>query len=265
MKRQIKKTMAILLTVCFVLSITAATVSSKAEDPNNNVVPAESRFLGNPNHYVVPVGQLYLGKTYADWSVEWWKWVLLIPADRNPLFDDESGKFTTEAQSGDVWFLAGSWIGTTDLNINVPAGKALFLPVVNVEGSKIEGLGNTQKELRAYSSGIIDNVIEKTATIKKDDGNEENLENYRMGSKLFVFKLPAKNNILTASGEKTPSGELVTVPPYSSPAVSDGYWILVKPLPVGKYTIHIYGKIQLSPTPFVTEMTYHITVKPKRW
>jgi hypothetical protein len=245
MERQITKTMAILLTVCFILSITAATVIAKEE---------------NSNRYVMPRDSKYLGKTYEQWSVKWWQWVLAIPAKDNPL-NDKTGKLTNEAQSGDVWFLAGSWVGTTDLTINVPVGKALFLPVINVEGSKIEGLGNTQKEMRDYSTGIIDKVVDKEATI---DGNNVNLENYRVRSTLFVFKLPFKNNVLTASGEKTPSGELVSVPPYSSPAVSEGYWILVKPLPEGTHTIHIYGKIQLSPEPFESEMTYHITVA-KRW
>ncbi len=40
---------------------------------------------GNPNPGVVPVNSNFHGKTYGEWSAEWWKWVLSIPADRNPL------------------------------------------------------------------------------------------------------------------------------------------------------------------------------------
>ena len=46
MKSQAKKTIAILLTVCFVLSITAATVSAAAGNPNPGVVPVNSNSLG---------------------------------------------------------------------------------------------------------------------------------------------------------------------------------------------------------------------------
>lgn len=214
---------------------------------------AVSASTDNSNRYVVPVDSTYLGKTYSDWSVQWWQWVLAIPNDKNqnPLYDDGTGINTINAESGDVWFLAGSWIGTKKLTINVPAGKALFLPIINVEGSKIEGLGNTETEMRAYSTGIIDNVTEKVAKI---DGEMVNLDNYRVASKLFVFTLPANNNVLG-----------IPVPPYSSPSVSDGYWIMVKPLSLGTHTIYIYGKaIHIPPTnsTFVTEMTYHIKVVP---
>ena len=67
------------------------------------------------------------------------------------------------------------------------------------------------------------------------------------------------------------TGETLTgavIYPKENPAIgitSNTYGYYSLSLPVGKYTIHIYGKIQLSPIPFVTEMTYHITVKPKRW
>ncbi len=205
-----------------------------------------------PNPGVVPVNSNFHGKTYGDWSAEWWKWVLSIPADRNPL-NDTTGKFTTEAQSGDVWFLTGSWIGTKELKINVPAGKAIFFPIINAECSKIEGNGNTQKELRAAAKALIDNVTVKEAII---DGRRLNLDNYRVASKLFYFRLPAENNILN-----------VTVPPYSSPAVSDGYWIMLKPLSEGKHKIYIYGKAEHVPpdnSEFVTEMNYTLNVMPKR-
>ena len=85
MKRQIKKTIAILLTVCFVLSITAATVSAKAENPNDEKAGNSKCYYPDPNRNVVPVGSPYLGKTYEQWSEEWWKWAASIPAPINPI------------------------------------------------------------------------------------------------------------------------------------------------------------------------------------
>ncbi|OEU41428.1 hypothetical protein BGV40_14985 [Methanosarcina sp. Ant1] len=204
---------------------------------------------GNPNPGVVPVNSNFHGKTYGDWSADWWKWALSIPADRNPLYDDGTGKFTTEAQSGDVWFLAGSWVGTKEINCKVPVEKAIFFPIINAECSRIEGNGETEEELRACANDLMNHVTVTKVTV---DGRQlKDLDDYRVESDIFLFKLP-KDNILGLH-------------PGSSKSVSDGYWIMLKPLSAGKHKIHIYGKaVGVLPdgSDFVTEMTYNLDVQP---
>src|SRR5215475_5430424 len=63
-------------------------------------------------------------------ATSWWKWALETPASENPL-TDTTGQFAGVNQSGRVWFLAGNPGGTTVRTITVPAGKALFFPIVN--------------------------------------------------------------------------------------------------------------------------------------
>lgn len=243
---QLKRITVILLTVCFVLSITASAVVAAAEKPIPGIVPPNSEFHG---------------KTYAEWSVKWWEWVFSIPVDRNPLLDDGTGKFTTAAQSGDVWFLAGSWKETPPdaINLDVPEGKAIFFPIINAESSKIEGFGNNEAELRSDVEKTIGYVTDKSASV---DGKViENLDKYKAESDLFVLWLPPDNvkgqptNVLGISvGQKRSS----------SIAVADGYWIMLKPLPAGKHTIKIYGKAEIPDHPaFVTKMTYNLNVIPK--
>jgi len=168
----------------------------------------------------------------------------------NPLYDDGTGKFTTEAQSGDVWFLAGSWIGTKQLTCKVPVGKAIFFPIINVEGSKIEGMGESEADFRNYANAIMNNVTELKVSV---DGKPlQNLKDYRTDSGLFEFTLPEDN--------------VLGLPAGPSPSVSDGYWIMLTPLPAGKHTIYIYGKAEHVPPDdsiFVTEMTYNLEVQPK--
>lgn len=198
---------------------------------------------GNPNPGVYPVDSVICGKTYGEWSAEWWKWIFSIPASSNPLFDDGSGKFF-EGQSGDVWFLAGSWVGTTKLNCEVPAGKAIFVPIINGECSRIEGNGETEEELRACANDQMDCV---TVTEAKVDGRKlKNLDEYRVESDIFLFKLP-KDNILGLH-------------PGSSMSVADGYWIMLEPLSKGEHEIYIHGIAELDGFTFETEMTYCITV-----
>jgi hypothetical protein len=261
MERQIKKTIVVLLKVCFVLSITAATVSATTENQNPNVVTTESKSIGDPNHNVVPVGVPYLGMTYEQLSIDWWKWVESIPAASNPL-NDPSGKNGSIGQSGKVWFLAGSYVGTVECNSEIPAGKAIFFPVINIVATKDNTEDfNTIEKLRRASRVLINDV--KTKEVIIDGRSLKDLDEYRVGSKPFVFtKIPISPthhkdttyNLLNLSGP--------------TPAVSDGYWILLKPLSEGKHTIRIHGMIDSKEYGgffYETDVTYKIKVEPKRY
>lgn len=87
----------------------------------------------NPGVY--PPDSILYGKAYGEWSEEWWKWILSIPESSNPPLD-ETGEFCAEGQSGDIWFLASSWVGVTKLEYEVPAGKAIFIPIINTGAQK---------------------------------------------------------------------------------------------------------------------------------
>jgi hypothetical protein len=208
----------------------------------------------NPNPGVLPVESAPFGKTYGEWSEEWWKWILSIPSDRNPLSDDGSGEFCAEGQSGKVWFLAGSWVGTEELKCEVPAGKALFFPIINTECSKIEGYGRTEQDFCSNANSQMDTITETKVTV---DGKE--LKCYRVESKLFVFKLPS-DNVLEEFDYIIPEFRGTR----SSPTVSDGYWIMLAPLSKGKHVVCIYdraGGVMPDGSDFETEMTYNLNVK----
>src|SRR5438552_13367399 len=84
----------------------------------------------NSNPGVVPIGSYFDGQAYGEWSGAWWRWAYSIPADINPVAD-ATGQFAAVGQSGPVWFLAGNFGGTTVRTVTVPAGKALFLPIID--------------------------------------------------------------------------------------------------------------------------------------
>lgn len=69
------------------------------------------------------------GKTYAEWTVAWFQWALGTRADRNPALD-KTGAFAGEGQRGPVWFLGGNFGGATTRTFVLPAGKAIFSPVL---------------------------------------------------------------------------------------------------------------------------------------
>src|SRR4051812_9973180 len=74
------------------------------------------------------------GKAYDVLSQEWWLWSLMQPVADNPTY----GAPCANGQSGDVWFLYGLFLPLNSVNCAIPAGKSLFMPVVNTECSSVE-------------------------------------------------------------------------------------------------------------------------------
>lgn len=214
---------------------------------------------GNPG--VIPPQSHPYGKSYAEWSAEHWKWTYSLPAEAHPLTDTAD---VSAGQSGPVWFLGGTWAPTTDLNgnligvvdreVTVPVGKALFFPIVNAEASVVEGNGASEAELREFANYLADHAESLTCTV--DGRTVENLESYRVASPLFEFgPLPDGNLLGLAEGT-------------TSPAVSDGYYIMLAPLSRGEHVIHFTGAIVFTAAEdgfdfsFTLDITYRITVSP---
>ncbi len=214
---------------------------------NGNVQKAVGN-LGNPG--VAPPQSMPYGKSYSEWSMEWWIYAITTPLDVSPFGYGTDG---TLGQSGPVWFLGGTFTGVnTTREITVPAGTALFFPVMDVECSTIETAasgfhGNNPAELRACAAGWADRQVagEFGALFCTLDGVAlKNVTQYRFATPLMHFILPASaanNNIF---GMPVADGQEV----YS---VGDGVYILLQPLSVGVHTLE-FNSIQ-----------YTITVSPR--
>ena len=64
-------------------------------------------------------------------ALEWWKWAVRRPKGQDPV-SDHSGSRCAQDQPDDVFFLAGSTGGAVRRRCEVPAGRPLFFPVLNV-------------------------------------------------------------------------------------------------------------------------------------
>lgn len=204
---------------------------AQEENRNSNLYSAESR----------PYGM-----TYGEWTSEWWRWFLSIPTDQNPI-NDPAGERCAEQQSGPVWFLVGSGGGRAERSCAVPAGVAILIPAINVECSLAEddSLKN-EADLRACANSDQDLVTQTAATL---DGSE--LEVHRVESPLFDVTFPADN--------------IFAAPEGPTQAVSDGYWVFLKPLPPGNHELHAEGLLVdptvTGPVNLVEDSTYHLTVE----
>jgi hypothetical protein len=219
---------------------------------------ASARASSNPG--IVPPDSSYAHKTYGQWSAAWWQWAYSIPAPNNPLLD-ETGAKCGVSQSGSVWFLVGvlnaSGTAVRD-RCTVPAGEALFFPVVNAEWDNylqcVPPTSYTVDQLRSIVKTIVDAVTKMSATV--DGVSVRNLPSYRAVSPVFSLTLPG-NNLLQAIG-CYPSD-----PGTYTPAVADGYYLLLEPLAPGTHTIHFQATVRKThySGAFSLDITYQLTVK----
>ena len=215
---------------------------------------AAAALAGNPNPGVAPVNSSAYGHSYGGWSAEWWKWFLSIPTPDHPGIGGDCG----EGQSGQVFFLAADFTGG-GLSCTIPAGKAILLAMVNVECSTVEAppfFGADEEELRACAKCFADQIVVSSLEASLDGEALGDLGSYRAASPLFSFDYPADNIFGIPGG------------PATGDSVSDGYWLLLNPLPAGNHTLTFGGAFDFpegecgldAGTAFGFALVYELTV-----
>ena len=228
----------IVTSIAVVLLVAAASMAFAGTPPAGN--------LGNPG--VLPPQSNAYGKTSAEWGAAWWQWALSLPVDVNPWFD-ETGDMIANGQSGHVWFLTGvvNTSGMAVRSATVPAGKALFFPVLNAECSSLEvnsqWYGGNEAELRTCV--VQGNPLGPGAFAEIDGVPVMHIEKYYALTPMYIFSVP-ENNALGVPG------------PATGISMSHGYWLMLAPLSVGTHVIHFGGG---DPAVFALDITYILTVK----
>jgi hypothetical protein len=210
----------------------------------------------NPNPGVIPPQAHVDGKTYGEWGTTWWDWVLNIASAVNPLANPTMD-FNTLPQHAAVYFLVGS--GTSH-DVVVPPGRMLFFPLVNVFDAG--DMPTVQEEVELVQFWVR-HVTDLHCTV---DG--------RSLRSLFRYRGTGEWPDGLVLGEENrwdlPAGN------YGEGA-SDGYWIMLSPLPPGRHTVQFGGTMgdvnwdDFDPslgwgtwTGFTVNVTYNITVKPAK-
>jgi hypothetical protein len=204
---------------------------------------------------VIPPNASAFGKSYGQWSAEWWRYVYSIPVPNNPLFD-ETGAKCGVGQSGSVFFLVGviNTTGSAERNCSVPVGKALFFPVLNTEFDNVFPPGAlTVAELRDEATQQMNGAANLSAVLdgRAIGGLESATASpFRTPSPVFSVTFP-ENNIPQSFGFDVPAGTY-------SPFVGDGFYLMLKPLTPGQHTLHFHGSVPAAS--FTVDIVYHLTV-----
>ena len=211
----------------------------------------------NQNPVVYPPDKPVFGMTYREWTAKWWQWEFSLPTSVNPWFDSEANDGIGQSpnagigQSGPVFFLTGILTGdpVVKRTITLPAEKALFFPIYNAWSDNVgEDPPMTFKELQERAASYV-KVSELHVRI---DGKElKNLYSYRIKSPPFCDWFPSTDNVYQTQYGSTFSG-------WTCPVASDGYWLMLAPLAIGKHTINFGGTS--DDKTFHLDVTYNVTV-----
>ena len=193
---------------------------------------------------VCPPGSNPFGMTYGEWSARWWQWAVQTPKQNNPLLDTTGAKCAV-GQSGPVWFLAGTLgSGSVTRTCTVPAGKALFFPVVNAFCANNPGESATYNDELACAQAAMAGATGATeidGTPVQPAGHLE--QRYLFASPSFSLNLPP-DNVFNAR------------PGIYSPAAADGIYLMLAPLGSGQHVVHFKGSAAAASV----EATYNLTV-----
>lgn len=176
---------------------------------------------------IFPPGSTPYGLAYPEHIENYWKWALGIPAKENPI-NDQTGEACATGQSNtnsSVFYLTFNNGGVSERVCKMPAGKALFIPVMQVEISDKDIPGAKPEDLKAETKRDQDSVNSLYLQINDKVYNYEDLIKYRTATD--IFDVDYADNGIFGIVEGGPTK-----------AHADGFYIITEPLQKGNYTVH---------------------------
>jgi hypothetical protein len=162
-------------------------------------------------------------------------------------------------QSDSLWFLAGTvGQGPVTRSCTIPTGKALFFPIIGYindypcpDPNFQPPPGQTLEQFLTEGAEAVINLVTQLEVVV--DGQPlSDLFSYRATSRLFTFtadpSLVAFDSCVTGTEQY---------------GVTDGYWILLNPLPPGAHTVFFRAVIDFGGgNTFEVQVTYNLTIAP---
>jgi hypothetical protein len=255
MRTTIKTILAAIMITAGTLWVTSC--QKESITPSGGVNDVDVVKSNSQNSLVFPPQANMYGKSYAQWSAEWWKWDLQFDCDHFPTRDVD-GSLENQNQSGPVYFLAGKRMpfpggGTRIITVTIPAGVSLFFPLATVEneypcvdvGEPAPGQ-TVEQLLTSLAVPFADAIDQLSLTV--DGISVGNLSGYKVISPMFTTSANADlANCFDGCLSGTPQQ-----------FVAASYFIMLKPLSPGTHIVHRVGGAS-SIFPFTFDIEYDIT------
>jgi hypothetical protein len=184
---------------------------------------------------------------------------LEAPAANNPLLgsSDSSALKTVNSKDPAMVFLTGSGDGTSiERSLTVTTGQALFIPIVN--DSETDPFVADEC---GFATAVINSTI-PTSIVATLDGLPlvTDILGYRQGCASQPGPAPGGFNLTIETGDYY---NVQGYPAGSYQTASDGYWLLLEPLPAGRHTLSFGGDFWIGEFGFRFQQnnTYHLEVQ----
>lgn len=176
--------------------------------------------------YMVYPSDYVAGKPVSDYVNTWWQWTYTMPPESSPVHD-ETGEMCDVGQRGAVWFLAGGY-GTSKIrrSCRIPEGKYIFFPVINMLYLPRREGAITCDYAKEHAALNNDHLL--SIEVSLDSITAWNPANTRIASENcfdLLGLIPREDN-----------------PPKIYPAATDGYWVMLRPLPKGTHILKFTAK-----------------------
>ena len=233
MKQATKLFPVLLFAISMVIVTSQNVLLAHAQGNNSTVYPKDSTPYGIP---------------YKDWIVRWWQWNVGIPTSQHPR-DNYTAEKCTVNQNGSVWFIPDILTGKEERTCTIPEGKAILVPLITGECDTSDSQSQSDADIRQCSTAG-DEYGAISATL---DGQKiENLDSYRTATDFFNITY-VKDNIFD-------------IPAGTYRGVADGFFVFLKPLPVGNHVLQVKSSVTNPTTPsynFGSEAKYNLIISPK--
>ena len=208
-----------------------------------------SPILGAQSLNIFPPESKPYGLTFAEHQKNFWKWLLEIPANESPV-NDRTGEKCANGQSNtnsSVFYLSMNIGGISERTCNVPVGKGLLIPVMQVEWSDKEAPGASVEELHKSAKKDQDSVNSLYLKIGDKEYKYKDLIKYRTETDVFKVVFPDNGIFGVIEGG-------------ISNVVSDGFYIITEPLIRGNYSFHFKSSL-ICPDPGCAEPNFAQDIK----
>jgi len=168
------------------------------------------------------------GIPYSEWIGKWWNWWVSIPNDKHPAKDYSNSERCSIMQDGPVWYMPDILPAAGPLNYHcdIPAGKAILIPITTTSCDKNTTPTFSDDELRDCADNILTPLSNMKVTL---DGKEVNVSN-----------LLGKSSFYNVTYSENPIDFWGPIKPGTYKAIGTGYFLFLHDLAPGEHNVQLH-------------------------
>ena len=173
------------------------------------------------------------GTAYADWIKKWWQWNVSVPKAEHPQTNPKVVCATKV--SGQVSFIVHTLQGPSHYSCAIPAKNAIMVPIATATCTSIEAHSTKPADLMNCTTQGHHYLTIKDVIL--DGVRLNNLQGYYANDLGGNY---AKTNIFDMT---VPNDNFESLKGGTYPTAGSGYFVFLKPLPVGQHNLKINAHV----------------------